>query len=75
MALRTSFRFIHAVWLGDARMSSASDAGDVSGDTGGEWDDGGADDARGDRALPVVDGVFDLGFNSLRICFILDSGR
>jgi hypothetical protein len=83
MASRTSFRFVHAVWPGDDRNSSASGAGDVGGDTGrvnvvgngagGEWDndvDGSADATRPDRGLPVADGDFGLRPTSLRMCFI-----
>jgi hypothetical protein len=84
-ALKTSFRFVHAVWLSDDRSSSASGAGDGSGDTrrvdavmsgASEWVDivdGNADGACG--GLPVMDRDFDLGLNRLRIRFILNMGR
>jgi hypothetical protein len=74
--LKTSFRFVRAVWSGDDRSSSASGAGGISGDTGrvnvvrdgagGAW--GNVVDGGTDRGLPV----FDLGLNSLRIRFILE---
>jgi hypothetical protein len=82
--LKTSFRFVHAIWAGDDRSSSSSGAGDGSGDTGranvvrsgagGEWDD--ADGARADRGPPVAEGDFDLRLNlRMHHCFILEIER